>query len=289
MCVFVQVAVVIMDLTYLVVAVFGMCVARPCRSLPTAAAAPTPAPSEPSLQVAAEPANNSKRSRSLFQPPPSPRQYHHLQGGGGGGGIDLYGEVMDDLPAYLQQYQQQQLQESAAAADDGLRTDDNDVEDQDLRMSSRARPGNKPDSPVYFIRLPPQPYVYVPGYGYVSQPTRLEPPPFTQQQHSPFLNIPLSYVSNAKPVGVYTLPQQQHPFQYQQQQQQFSGRPKPFKRPQLSPPTTKPPPPPQQQPDSQIYNLDKGPYVFNGRPTDVFLLQNAYDNLYSEVLQNIYP
>lgn len=276
-----------MDLTYLVVAVFGMCVARP---LP-AAAAPTPS-EEPSLQVAAaaEPADNSKRSRSLFQPPPSPHQYHRrLQDGG----IDLYGEVMDDLPTYLQQqYQQlqQQMQESAAGDGDGdgLRTDDDDDVDQDLRMSSRARPGNKPDSPVYFIRLPPQPYVYVPGYGYVSQPTRLEPPPFTQQQHSPFLNIPLSYVSNAKPVGVYTLPQQQqHPFQYQQQQQ-FSGRPKPFKRPQL-PPAATTPPPPQHRPDSPIYNLDKGPYVFNGRPTDVFLLQNAYDNLYSEVLQNIYP
>ncbi|XP_050433169.1 uncharacterized protein LOC126841024 [Adelges cooleyi] len=139
-------------------------------------------------------------------------------------------------------------------------------EDEEL-LSGRARPV-KPDSPVYFIRLPPQPYMYVPGYGYVSQPTRLEPPPFMQRPTSPFLNLPLEYMSNAKPVGVYTLPQQ--------------ARPKPQRRPQ---------PAIQSQPQHQsnVYNLNKGPYEFNGRPTDVFLLQNAYDNLYSEVLQNIYP
>jgi len=297
-----------MDLTYLVVAVFGMCVLRPCSSLPAAAvaaaaaAAPTPTPSPPSLQVAAaEPAGrNDKRSRSLFQSPPpqAPHQYHlHA-----GGAVDLYDDVMNDLPYYLQhqqhQHQQQFLLEPTG--EDDLRTidgdgDDNAVGQDMMRLSSRARPA-KPDSPMYFIRLPPQPYMYVPGYGYVSQPTRLEPPPFTQRPHSPFLNLPLSYVSNAKPVGIYTLPQQHHSQQHQQQQQQqqLSVRPpKPNRRPQPS--TTPPPPPPppphqqQHQPDSPIYNLDKGPYVFNGRPTDVFLLQSAYDNLYSEVLQNIYP
>ncbi|XP_026804810.1 LOW QUALITY PROTEIN: bromodomain-containing protein 4 [Rhopalosiphum maidis] len=290
-----------MDLTYLVVAVFGMCVLRPCSSLPAAAAAaaPTPTPSPPSLQVAAaEPAGrNDKRSRSLFQSPPQAPHQYHLHAGGA---VDLYDDVMNDLPYYLQhqqhQHQQQFLQEPTG--EDDLRTIDGDDDDnavgQDMtRLSSRARPA-KPDSPMYFIRLPPQPYMYVPGYGYVSQPTRLKPPPFTQRPHSPFLNLPLSYVSNAKPVGIYTLPQQHHGQQHQQQQQQLSVRPpKPNRRPQPS--TTPPPPPPtpppqqQHQPDSPIYNLDKGPYVFNGRPTDVFLLQSAYDNLYSEVLQNIYP
>ncbi|VVC25255.1 Protein of unknown function DUF4786 [Cinara cedri] len=217
-----------MDLTYLVFAVLGMfAVVRPCRPLPTvtaaaaaAAAFPTPTPSR--VAAAAEPPanNNNKRSRSLqFQQPQSP--YHHLHGGG----IDLqqYNDVIDDLPSmYLHHQQQQQLlrQQNRDDDDDG----DGGREDNDLlRLSGRARPA-KPDSPMYFIRLPPQPYMYVPGYGYVSQPTRLEPPPFTQRPHSPFLDLPLS------------------------------------------------------------------PYVFNGRPAaEVFLLQNAYDNLYSEVLQNIYP
>lgn len=302
-----------MDLTYLVVAVFGMCVLRPCSSLPvatTAAAAPTPTPSSPpSLQVAAAvPANhNDKRSRSLFQSPPQAPHQYHLHAGGA---VDLYDDVMDDLPYYLQHQQQppqlqlqhqqqQQLSLQNPADEDELRTvDDSNAVDQDMPLSSRARPA-KPDSPVYFIRLPPQPYMYVPGYGYVSQPTRLEPPPFTQRPHSPFLNLPLNYVSNAKPVGIYTLPQQHHSqqhnqyqHQHQQQQQHLPGKPqKPNRRPQPSSTPSPPPPPPpqQQQPDSPIYHLDKGPYVFNGRPTDVFLLQSAYDNLYSEVLQNIYP
>ncbi|XP_025421592.1 angiomotin-like [Sipha flava] len=294
-----------MDLTYLIVAVFGMCVLRPCRSLPTAttvtaavAVAPTPTPSHSSLHVAAasEPVassgSNSKRSRSLFQPAPLPHQYYQFPGHGG---VDLYNDVMDDLPYYAQQQQQQQRHAQEEEEDE----QENAV-DQDVRLSSRARPA-KPDSPVYYIRLPPQPYMYVPGYGYVSQPTRLEPPPFTQRPHSPFLNLPLDFVSNAKPVGIYTLPQQhqnnqqlhQHnhhhhqPLQ-QQQQQQPPSRPKPNRRPPQPVPSTLAPRP-QQPPDSPIYNLDKGPYVFNGRPSDVFLLQSAYDNLYSEVLQNIYP
>lgn len=304
-----------MDLTYLIVAVFGMCVLRPCSSLPAAsaaaaaAAAPTPTPSPPSLQVAAaEPAGrNDKRSRSLFQSPPQAPHQYHLHAGGA---VDLYDDVMDDLPYYMQhqqhqhqqhQEQQQLLQQDPTGGEDDLRTidgggddDDNAIGQDIMRLSSRARPA-KPDSPVYFIRLPPQPYMYVPGYGYVSQPTRLEPPPFTQRPHSPFLNLPLSYVSNAKPVGIYTLPQQHHNQQQQQQHLQSVRPPKPNRRPQPSPTQPPPPPPPpqqqqhQHQPDSPIYNLDKGPYVFNGRPTDVFLLQSAYDNLYSEVLQNIYP
>lgn len=285
-----------MDLTYyVIVTVFGMCsvALRPCHSLPATVAAdttPSPPPSPPSPQVAAD----GKRSRSLFQ---SPHQYHHHHVHG------LYDDAMmvDDLPpppppppsVYFQQQQQQQqqeLQERILQLEDDLRAGDDenavDAEAQDPRLSSRARPA-KPDSPVYFIRLPPQPYMFVPGYGYVSQPTRLEPPPFTQRPHSPFMNLPINFVSNGKPVGVYTLPQQHQQNQQYQQNQQFQGRPKPHRRPQ--PTTTTQPPPPQQQPDSPIYNLDKGPYVFNGRPSDVFLLQSAYDNLYSEVLQNIYP
>lgn len=284
---------VIMDLTYLVVAVLGMCVVPCCSSLPaataTAATDPTPTPSSSQVAADAEPADHhhGKRARSLrfLQ---SPHPYH-----------DLYDDAINDLPQLYDGAQQSDLRLRTTAAGD-----ENDVVEQDPRAASRARP-QKPDSPVYFIRLPPQPYMYVPGYGYVSQPTRLEPPPFTQRPHSPFLNLPLGYVSNGKPVGVYTLPQpngqnqyqntfqNQYQNQYQQHQhqhQQQQVRPKPNRRPQLPPATfAPPPPPPQQQPDSPIYNLDKGPYVFNGRPSDVFLLQSAYDNLYSEVLQNIYP
>lgn len=285
-----------MNLTsYLVMAVFGLCV--PCHSMPTSDTVATGfAEPQPRMQSGAvEPAENSngKRSRSLFQTAvPTMQQYQF----NGIGGVDLMDVVMDELYAQQQQRQQGQEVPTGEEADEMMRTEDtgtNYVDQDDPRAMSRAQPGSgnrkKPDSPMYFIRLPPQPYMFVPGYGYVSQPTRLEPPPFMQRPNSPFLNLPLGYVSNAKPVGVYTLPQQQ----YQQPQQQ---RPhKPHRRPQPAPATTTvaPPPPPMQQqhqrPDSPLYNMDKGPYVFNGRPSDVFLYQSAYDNLYSEVLQNIYP
>lgn len=281
-----------MDLTYLIVAVFGMYGIVAVRSLPTAAATDaTTTTSSP--QVADESGkNNGKRGRMLFQSPPSPYNYQ-------GAASDPFSDMLNDVHSYYpqqqqqeqqyqqqeqyQQQQQQQEQQQRFQQDDDLRTAAVDDVDQDLRLSSRARPSAKPDSPVYFIRLPPQPYMYVPGYGYVSQPTRLEPPPFTQRPHSPFLNLPIGFVSNGKPVGVYTLPQQH----------QLPARPKPHRRPQVPQPPPPPPPPPpqpqQHQQQSPIYNLDKGPYVFNGRPSDVFLLQSAYDNLYSEVLQNIYP
>ncbi|XP_014244481.1 uncharacterized protein LOC106663840 [Cimex lectularius] len=117
-------------------------------------------------------------------------------------------------------------------------------------LSSRARPGRpKPDSPVYYIRLPPSPYMLVPGLGYVSRPPTLRPPPVVQPRPpSQFINLPLEFISNGKPTGVYTFPQ-----------------------------------------DSPVVNLNKGPYLYNGRPSDIFLLRNTYNALYEDALQNFYP
>ncbi|XP_050542975.1 uncharacterized protein LOC126906411 [Daktulosphaira vitifoliae] len=219
-----------MDLTYLIVVIIGVwCTVPSSLSLPAPSESSTTSPSEQSSSSSPPPPSSNKRGRSLFH-----------------------------QPSYLDNVDYNSLHFNGG----GLQNEEEDL------LSNRGLPA-KPDSPVYFIRLPPQPYVFVPGYGYVSQPTRLEPPPFLQRPTSPFLNLPLEYVSNAKPVGMYTLPQKP----------QKQNKPKPQRRP----PTTT------TAPDSNIYNLNKGPYDFNGRPSDVFLLQSAYDNLYSEVLQNIYP
>ncbi|XP_075232197.1 uncharacterized protein LOC142330638 [Lycorma delicatula] len=144
---------------------------------------------------------------------------------------------------------------------------------QDNEILSRARPGRPkphsgdafPNSPIYYIRLPPTPYMFVPGVGYVSQPPTLRPPPVQQPTDSPFINLPIHFVSNAKPTGVYTWTP-------------------PTERPIVHYPRPKPPPK-----DSTITNMDKGPYVFNGRPTDIFLLRNTYNSLYADALQNFYP
>ncbi|XP_068632146.1 uncharacterized protein [Battus philenor] len=156
------------------------------------------------------------------------------------------------------------------------------------------------NSPIFYIRLPPTPYMFVPGLGYVSQPPSLGPPmsPIMQQGVNPqvadpFINLPLDFVSNGKPTGVYQwsgaagypqVPQMGpvDPFGY--------GAPQPIMpapRPTYSSPTySKPKPAP---PNSKITNL-KGPYMFNGKPGDsVYVLRDTYNSIYSDALQNFYP
>lgn len=126
------------------------------------------------------------------------------------------------------------------------------------------------DSPTYYIRLPPNPYVFVPGVGYVSRPPSLNEPeilnaveeskPEKPMQNevvsSNFLHLPIDFVSNGKPTSVYQLPND---------------------------PILKP------KPDSSVLNMNKGPYVFNGKPTDIYILRNSYNSLYADALTHFYP
>lgn len=120
------------------------------------------------------------------------------------------------------------------------------------------------ESNIYYIRLPPTPYMFVPGLGYVSQPptystghlrppiTHLRPQVNPYRPHNvynspvneinPFINVPVDFVSNGKPTGVYQ-----------------------WQSPSYQP--TKP------RPESQITTLNKGPYFFNGRPQSIYLLR----------------
>nr|XP_018902417.1 PREDICTED: uncharacterized protein LOC109033981 [Bemisia tabaci] len=166
---------------------------------------------------------------------------------------------------------------------------------------SRARPTSiRGDSNIYYIRLPPTPYMFVPGVGYVSQPPNLRLPPVVQSEpQSPIVNVPVNFVSNGKPTGIYTIehdkPVWPKPMQNQwttpapapqwgwQQNQSWQQRPT---QNDVRPAVIKPPKKPG---DSDLYYLNKGPYKFNGRPTDIFLLRNAYDSLYSDTLQSFYP
>jgi hypothetical protein len=136
-----------------------------------------------------------------------------------------------------------------------------------------------PDSPIYYIRLPPTPYVFVPGLGYVSQPPPPPPPPSPlSSQISPFINLPIDFIANGKPTNIY----------------QWSGAPTmepgitDLNRPIL-PSYPYPKPKPSTKPDSSVNNLNNGPYVFNGRPTDVYVLRDSVNSLYSDALQNFYP
>lgn len=110
------------------------------------------------------------------------------------------------------------------------------------------------DSDIFFIRLPPTPYAYVPGIGYISQPPTFTSNPFktsrpskrpevsypAQKPQVPFIRPPVDFVSNGKPTSVYHWrPTKNHA----------------DKR------------------DSSVIKLNKGPYVFNGKPNRVHLMK----------------
>ena len=150
----------------------------------------------------------------------------------------------------------------------------NDILARTDPLDSIIRPKNTiapyPDSPIYYIRLPPTPYVFVPGLGYVSQPP--PPPSPLSSQMNPFINLPLDFIANGKPTNIY----------------QWSGAPamQPAMPDRPSLPSY---PYPKPKPESSVNNLNKGPYIFNGRPSDIYVLRDSVNAIYSDALQNFYP
>lgn len=147
------------------------------------------------------------------------------------------------------------------------------------------------NSPIYYIRLPPTPYMFVPGVGYISQPPSLGPP--VPPPVNPFINVPIDFVSNGKPTNVYQwsgAPTYQPPVAIDPFSQLYS---RPVSRPQQQRPTNnfgyQRPTQNKKPVDTKVTNLKKGPYNFNGKPHDVFLLRDSYNALYSDALQNFYP
>lgn len=107
-----------------------------------------------------------------------------------------------------------------------------------------------PDSQVYYYRMPVvTPYVYVSDFGgYVdsSQPFLSFAPSSIPYQ------LPLSFLANGKPTRIHSFP----------------SEPKPK-------PETKP----VENQNSNIFNLNKGPYFLNGKPSDLYLLQDTFNPL----------
>lgn len=147
--------------------------------------------------------------------------------------------------------------------------------DEMMARANRRRPSGNENSPIYYIRLPPTPYMYVPGMGYISQPPTMNiqpmtpqyslPPPQPPQSQvpvNPFLNVPVDFLSNGKPTNVYqwngntqAYGPQYPPYLPTRPHHRPGYRPKPYGH------------------DSKITHL-KGPYVFNGRPDDIYVLPN---------------
>lgn len=153
-----------------------------------------------------------------------------------------------------------------------LGLDDNEIS---RAIPSRKRIRNRPsyNSPVYYIRLPPQPYMFVPGLGYVSQPP--------SNAISQFVNVPVSFVANGKPSAIY---------QWGGALDTFPGAAAPPPPPPPPPAytTARPKPKPVKPADSTIHRLP-GTYAFNGKPNDIFVLRDSYNSLYGDALQNFYP
>lgn len=126
-----------------------------------------------------------------------------------------------------------------------------------------ANPKPTLDSPIYYIRLPPQPYMFIPGLGYVSQPT--EPRPDS------LLNVPVNFISNGKPASIY------------QWNGAFAGFETPVKqapKPEIVK-KTKPI-------DSRIHRIP-GKYAFNGKPNSIYVLNDSYNSIYGDALHSFYP
>lgn len=216
-------------------------------------------------------------------------------------------------------YESDETQSTANDVD----SNENDYEEDIFSRANRRRPGKgngNRNSPIFYIRLPPTPYMFIRGLGYISNPPTIQPlpspvpsfnfnpnpyqnpymapNPYMQQPQpsNPFINVPVNYMSNAKPVGVY---------QYQtgyQQNQAAPGPPGPAMRfpingygpNQVTPIRQRPygasgssgvgvgvgPNSAYSNPDSKITHL-KGPFIFNGRPEDIYLLQNLQTTPYN--------
>lgn len=151
------------------------------------------------------------------------------------------------------------------------------------------------DSEIHYIRLPPVPYSYVHGLGYISQPPIFSPlilpqfqqnnqkpssyylpsksdvykHPLCEQDHHhhevqnnrvPVIRVPIDYVSNAKPTGIYEWGTQSK----QEKKPSIILEPPPASSASHNPNVDK------QKQDSPIIKLNRGPYFFNGKPQKIF-------------------
>lgn len=223
-------------------------------------------------------------------------------------------------------YSENDDQEENNEVDNNSNNNNNFDYEEDIfsRANNRRRPGNANggrNSPIFYIRLPPTPYMFVPGMGYISNPPTITPLPTAiptplstmnpylgnpyatiptanpyLQQANPFINLPLNFLSNGKPMNVYQYQNQNRPFQQYQPtqitptrlpQNQYGSHMPPIRQRPYRPNKN----PNYSHPDSKITTL-KGPFLFNGRPEEIYLLQNLqstpYNAIYSNPLQSFY-
>lgn len=163
------------------------------------------------------------------------------------------------------------------------------------------------NSPIYYVRLPPTPYMFVPtnlpagAFGSSFSPLLTYQPMPTFSTFGSVFNLPVNFLANGKPSGIYQMNGAPNDIS-----QFASGLGSSFN---VRPPTPSnpyrptPPAPPQgfgnmqqsfglatmpaPQQDSKLTSL-KRPFVFNGRPEDIFILPNNLNTLYNYNEQSYY-
>ncbi|EDV91562.1 uncharacterized protein LOC6568099 [Drosophila grimshawi] len=186
-------------------------------------------------------------------------------------------------------------------------------------VTSRAAGARRPtsshasrNSPIFYVRLPPTPYMFLPtnlapaSFGNNFSPLLTYQPMPTFSTFGSVFNLPVNFMANGKPSGIYQIngaPNDLAPFTAAGYGSGFNVRPptptNPY-RPMTSPPPAAVPsgfghghqnfglasmPAPQK--DSKLMSLQR-PFVFNGRPEDIYILPNNLNSLYNYNEQNYY-
>uniref|UniRef100_A0A1B0A7W1 Uncharacterized protein n=1 Tax=Glossina pallidipes TaxID=7398 RepID=A0A1B0A7W1_GLOPL len=172
------------------------------------------------------------------------------------------------------------------------------------RRSDSSVTNNYPNnnSPIYYVRLPTPPYLFLPSFNVL---------PYHSSAFAPFssfssiFNVPVNFMSNGKPNNIYQMggspndiqthlqynhgPSNYNSLSYGPKQSQPNNN-HPYD-PTFTLSTYNNPSPSNvlntayigsmsDQPDSRLTNL-KRHYYFNGRPEDIYVLQNNLKTLYS--------
>jgi len=160
------------------------------------------------------------------------------------------------------------------------------------------------ESDIFYIRLPPTPYMFVPGLGYISQPPTYSTnalksqlaliPQLLQLPHvrpaqpvqpvqlqlpspqsvNPLIKLPIDFVSNGKPMSVYQWQKKSNKkpvdspiMNLDNLSTDFVSNGKPTSVYQWQTNLN-----PLKRPDDSLNSFDLGPYTFNGKLTSVYLL-----------------
>lgn len=176
------------------------------------------------------------------------------------------------------------------------------------------------NSPIYYVRIPPTPYMYLPGLGLGNPNSALPsyPTVFPYQSLPSFpafssvFNVPINFLANGKPTNIYQMSapppnEVQNPLQFTNVPSSFNSRPPPPPPPNHYRPqavasnsyfSSQSPSPSSHygashspslsslnlpmQPSHQDSKLTalKRPYYFNGRPEEIYVLPNNFNALY---------